>query len=71
MTAVSKAIEMLSKLDPNEEIALTGWWVRSDVEYNNDITFTDDEWATICMKHEDNIEIHIDEVVAMFLREEL
>jgi hypothetical protein len=71
MTAVSKAIEMLSKLDPNEEIALTGWWVRSDVEHNNDIKFTDDEWETICWKHEDNIEIHIDEIVAMFLREEL
>jgi len=71
MTAVSKALEMLSKLDPNEEIALTGWWVRSDVEYNNNIKLTDDQWATICAKHEDNIEIHIDEIVAMFLREEL
>jgi len=71
MTAVSKALEMLSKLDPNEEIALTGWWVRADVEHNNDITFSDDEWETICWKHEDNIEIHIDEIVAMFLREEL
>jgi hypothetical protein len=67
---VSKAIEMLSKLNPNEEIAFTGYWVKSDVERNNDITFTDDEWETICWRHEDNIEIHIDEVVSMFLRED-
>jgi hypothetical protein len=68
---VSKAIEMLSKLNPNEEIAFTGYWVRSDVEQNNGITFTDDEWDGICSKHEDNIEIHIDEIVSMFFEEEL
>jgi hypothetical protein len=68
---VSKAIEMLSKLNPNEEIAFTGYWVRSDVEENNGITFTDDEWETICWKHEDNIEIHIDNIVSMFFEEEL
>ena len=68
---VSKAIEMLSKLDPNEEIALTGWWEKADVERNNDITFTDDEWDAICNKHENNIEIHIDEIVSMFFEEEL
>jgi len=70
MTAVSKVIEYLSKLDPNEEIALTGWWVRSDVEYNNNIKLTDDQWDEICWKHEDNIEVHIDEIVDMVLREE-
>lgn len=68
---VKKAIEMLSKLDPNEEIAFTGYWVRSDVEHNNDIKFTDDEWYTICQKHERNTEIHIDDVVTLLLREEL
>jgi hypothetical protein len=62
---------MLSKLNPNEEIAFTGYWVRSDVEENNGITFTDDEWETICWKHEDNIEIHIDNIVSMFFEEEL
>jgi hypothetical protein len=68
---VSKAIEMLSKLNPNEEIAFTGYWVRSDVEKNTGITFTDDEWNAICSKHEDNIEIHIDQIVFMFFEEEL
>jgi len=70
MTTVAKAIEYLSKLDPNEEIAFTGYWVKSDVEENNNIKLTDDQWATICDKHEDNIEVHIDEIVALVLREE-
>ena len=70
MTAVSKAIEYLSTLDPNEEIALTGWWVRSDVEDNNNIKLTDDVWDIICARHEDNIELHIDEIVAQVLREQ-
>jgi hypothetical protein len=70
MTQVSKAIEYLSKLDPNEEIAFTGYWVKSDVEENNNTKFTDDQWATICEKHENNIEVHIDEIVEEVLREE-
>jgi len=70
MTQVSKAIEYLSKLDPNEEIAFTGYWVRSDVEENNNIKLTDEQWETICWKHEDNIEVHIDEIVEEVLREE-
>lgn len=70
MTTVAKAIEYLSKLDPNEEIAFTGYWVKSDVEENNNIKLTDDQWATICDRHEDNIEVHIDEIVAVVLREE-
>jgi hypothetical protein len=70
MTQVSKAIEYLSKLDPNEEIALTGWWVRADVEHNNNIKLTDEQWETICWKHEDNIEVHIDEIVELVLSQE-
>lgn len=66
---VKKVIEYLSKLDPNEEIAFTGYWVRSDVEENNNIKLTDDQWATICERHEDNIEVHIDEIVEMVLGE--
>jgi hypothetical protein len=68
---VNKVIEMLSKLDPDEEIAFTGYWVRSDVEHNNDIKFTDDEWQVIVDKHERNTALHIDDVVYLFLREEL
>ena len=70
MTTPAKAIEYLSKLDPNEEIAFTGYWVRSDVEENNNIKLTDDQWATICAKHEDNIEVHIDEIVEMVISAE-
>ena len=70
MTQVSKAIEYLSKLDPNEEIAFTGYWVRSDVERNNDIKLTDDQWDTICKQHERNIEVHIDEIVEMVISAE-
>jgi len=70
MTTVAKAIEYLSKLDPNEEIAFTGYWVKSDVEENNNIKLTDDQWATICDKHEDNIEVHIDDIVALVLSQE-
>ena len=70
MTQVSKAIEYLSKLDPNEEIAFTGYWVKSDVEKNNNIKLTDEQWETICWKHEDNIEVHIDEIVELVLSQE-
>jgi hypothetical protein len=70
MTTPAKAIEYLSKLDPNEEIAFTGYWVKSDVEENNNIKLSDDVWAIICARHEDNIEVHIDEIVEQVLREQ-
>jgi hypothetical protein len=66
---VSKAIEYLSKLDPNQEIAFTGYWVKSDVEEINDVKLTDDQWDEICQKHEDNIEVHINEIVDEVLGE--
>ena len=64
MAKVSEVIEWLSKCEPDEEIALTGWWYKSDVENNNDVELTDDEWLTIVSGHEDNTERHIDEVVS-------
>jgi hypothetical protein len=70
MTKVSKAIEYLSKLDPNEEIALTGWWTRSDVEENNELDLTDEQWETICVRHEKDPELDIDYIVQIVLREE-
>jgi hypothetical protein len=69
MAKVSEVIKMLSNLDPNEEIALTGWWQRSDVEDNNGVKFTDDQWNEIVWAHEDNTEIHIDEIVENLLEE--
>lgn len=70
MATVKEAIKMLSHLDPNETIALTGWWVKSDVESNNGIKLTDEQWETITLRHEDNTEIHIDEIVTNLLEEE-
>ena len=67
---VKKIIEMLSKYDPNEELAFTGYWERKHVEFNNEVDLTDDQWNVICDKHEDNPEIHIDEIVSLVLREE-
>jgi len=71
MAKVQEVIKWLSNLNPEETIALTGWWVQSDVEHNNDLTFSEDEWQLVVDKHEGNTDIHIDEVVSMFLREEL
>lgn len=70
MAKVKEVIEWLSKRDPEEVIALTGWWYQSDVENNNDIELTDDQWETICLRHEDNTEIHIDQIVSNLLEEE-
>jgi hypothetical protein len=60
MTTAREAIKMLSDLDPDEEIAFTGWWSKDDVENNNDVELTDDEWYDICLKHEKDPMAHID-----------
>lgn len=70
MATVKEVIEMLSHLDPNETIALTGWWVKSDVESNNGVKLSEDQWQEIVDSHEDNTEIHIDEIVSNLLEEE-
>jgi hypothetical protein len=67
MAQVKEVIEWLSKRDPEETIALTGWWYKSDVENNNEVELTDEQWQTIVWGHEENIERHIDEVVAEVL----
>jgi hypothetical protein len=69
MAQVKDVIKWLSERDPEEVIALTGWWYQSDVENNNDTTLTEDEWWNIVDKHEDNTEIHIDEIVQIILEE--
>ena len=67
MAKVSEVIDWLSKRESDEEIALTGWWYKSDVENNNDVELTDEQWLTIVNRHEDNTERHIDEVVSEVL----
>ena len=69
MAQVKDVIKWLSERDPEEVIALTGWWYQSDVESNNDITLTDDQWNVIVEKHEDNTEVHIDEIVEVVLND--
>ena len=70
MAKVKEVIGWLSKLDPEDTIALTGWWERSDVEEHNRIKFTDEQWDTIVERHEDNTEVHIDEIVSSVIEEE-
>jgi hypothetical protein len=70
MATVKEVIQMLSHLDPEETIALTGWWVKSDVESNNGVKLSEDQWQEIVDSHEDNTEIHIDEIVSNLLEEE-
>jgi hypothetical protein len=70
MAQVKEVIEWLSKRDPEEVIALTGWWYKSDVENNNDVVLTDDQWDDIVWNHEDNTERHIDEAVREVLEED-
>lgn len=64
MAKVSDVIRWLSQHEPDEEIALTGWWYKSDVENNNEVELSDDEWLVIVNGHENNTERHIDEVVS-------
>jgi len=69
MAKVQEVIKWLSNLNPEETIALTGWWVQSDVEHNNGVTLTDDQWDAIAEKHENDTLRHIDEVVEEVLKE--
>ena len=69
MAQVKEVIEWLSKLDPEETIALTGWWNRYDVESNNNVKLTDNQWDAIVDMHESDIERHIDDVVSEVLEE--
>jgi hypothetical protein len=70
MAQVKDVIKWLSERDPEEVIALTGWWYQSDVENNIDTTLTEEQWLEIVDKHEDNTEIHISEVAYMVVGEE-
>jgi hypothetical protein len=67
MAKVSEVIEWLSQREPDEEIALTGWWYKDDVENNNEVELTDDQWLTVVSRHENNTERDIDDVVSEVL----
>ena len=59
---VKEVMGWLSKRDPEEVIAFTGFWYQEDVEANNDMKFTDEQWETIVLRHEDSTDRHIDDV---------
>ena len=69
MAQVKEVIKWLSALDPEEVIALTGWWVQSDVEDFVDQKFTEDQWLAISDHHESNTEVPIDRAVYEALEE--
>jgi hypothetical protein len=63
MAVVREVIEMLSKRDLDEVVALIGWWTREDVETNNHMTIGDDNWADIVQRQEDDTWRHIDDII--------
>ena len=63
MAKVKEVIDWLSKRDPEEVIALTGWWYQSDIENNNEVELTEEQWETIVDKHERDINRDIDDIV--------
>ena len=65
MAKVSKVLEWLSARDPEELIALEGWWYQSDVENNNNVKLTEEQWDYIVTKFEKDTSIHIDDVVSL------
>jgi len=67
MAKVQEVINWLSKRDPEEVIALTGWWYQSDIENNNEVELTEDQWETIVDRHESDIQRDIDEIVSEVL----
>jgi len=70
MAKVKEVISWLSERDPEEVIALTGWWYKSDVESNNELVLTDDQWQFITDRHEENTEVDISSFVLEALEEE-
>jgi hypothetical protein len=70
MAKVKEVISWLSERDPEEVIALTGWWYKSDVESNNELVLTDDQWQFITDRHEENTEVDISSFVLEALEQE-
>lgn len=66
---VKDAIYLLSKHDPEEIIALDGWWYKEDVDNNNDIQLDLDEWKQVVERYEKDTTRDIDEIVWEVLHE--
>jgi hypothetical protein len=65
MAKVSQVIGWLSERDPEETIALQGWWYKSDVEGNFYVELTDEQWEYIVNRFEKDTDVPIDLVVTM------
>jgi hypothetical protein len=70
MAKVKDIIATLSQRDPEEVVALEGWWYKSDVENNNEVELTPEQWQFIVERFEDNTHIHISNFVSEALNEE-
>ena len=65
MAKVSQVIGWLSERDPEETIALQGWWYKSDVENNFYVELTDEQWEYIVNRFEKDTDVPIDLVLTM------
>jgi hypothetical protein len=65
MAKVSQVIEWLSERNPEETIALQGWWYKSDVEGNFYVELTDEQWEYIVNRFEKDTDVPIDLVLTM------
>jgi hypothetical protein len=63
MALVREILDWLEQYDPEENLALTGWWRQSDVENNNDVELTKEQWDAIVIEHENDTMRDIDDVV--------
>jgi hypothetical protein len=65
MAKVSQVIGWLSERDPEETIALQGWWYKSDVENNFYVKLTDEQWHYIVNRFEKDTDVPMSEVMYM------
>lgn len=66
---VKDVVRWLSAYDQEENIALVGWWTKGDVEDNNGVKFTDEQWDEIVQRQEDETLTHIDVFVEQVMEE--
>lgn len=66
---VKDVVRWLSAYDQEENIALVGWWTKADVEDNNHVKFTDEQWNKIVQRQEDETLTHIDVFVEQVMEE--
>lgn len=66
---VKDVVRWLSAYDQDEVIALVGWWTKGDVEDNNHVKFTDEQWEEVVQRQEDETLTHIDVFVEQVMGE--